>query len=276
MSCRNDPTAVATRAVGAPRLQEWRMIRWRWRRDALVPRGEKRFGVAFGLMPVVCGLLVGFANPAWGEPEEPAPRLLNSRDILSSWVQDRPIPTERSEPQQSEPEDALTRKLLAEAATALSRGEYEKCQRLLTQAMERSPESSKVRFALGTYYVKRKQYTEAVKVLEALAEDDPRNFRVRNNLAWIYCTAEEESVRDPDKAIRMAQEALLITSDNYHVWSTLSESHYLAGNYQRAMRAAEEAVRLSVEQRAEPVYRQEYLRQYEKCRTALSEQAGTE
>jgi tetratricopeptide (TPR) repeat protein len=196
--------------------------------------------------------------------------------MLSSWVQDQPVPAERSEPHQPEPDDALTRTLLAEAATALSAGEYEKSQRLLTQAMERSPESSKVRFALGTHYVKRKQYSEAVKVLEALAEEDPQNFRVRNNLAWIYCTAEEESVRDSDKAIRMAQEALLIASDNFHVWSTLAESHYLAGNYQRAMRAAEEAVRLSVEQRADPVYRQQYLRQFEKCRTALSEQAGTE
>jgi tetratricopeptide (TPR) repeat protein len=91
---------------------------------------------------------------------------------------------------------------------------------------------------------------------------------VLNNLAWLYATTTDLSIRDGNRAIALAQEALLIQPDDHHVWSTLSAAHYIVGNYDRALRAAEEAVRLGERMEMNPEGLQNYRQQAQRCRQA--------
>ena len=89
----------------------------------------------------------------------------------------------------------------------------------------------------STVYINTKQYAKAEQLLEALIDEYPENFQLKNNLAWLYATAEDSAFRDAQKAIELAQEAMILAPNVHNVWSTLAEAYYSAGQYEKANRA---------------------------------------
>ncbi len=53
------------------------------------------------------------------------------------------------------------------------------------------------------------------------------------------------------------------------MWSTLAESYYVLGQYEKALRSAEQALRLSEMEGVSEAGREEYRIQMDKCRRAL-------
>ena len=82
-----------------------------------------------------------------------------------------------------------------------------------------------------------------------------------NNLAWLYATAEDEILRNPDKALSLAQRAAALDSSP-HVLDTLAEAYYVNGAYAKAVEAAQRALDKAAQNRA---YFKEQLRKYEKA-----------
>ncbi len=160
------------------------------------------------------------------------------------------------------------RSLLVSATEAMQREQLQEAERLFEEARERYPDSRDARFGLGTLYIKQGNYAAAIDIMQGLKRDFPGQFPIINNLAWLYATATDHSVRDGARAIALAQEALLLQPNNYHVWSTLSEGHYVVGDYERALRTAREALRLSREADAPADRIRDYQEQVEKSRRA--------
>ena len=73
--------------------------------------------------------------------------------------------------------------------------------------------------------------------MTALVEDYPEDYQTLNNLAWVYATSKDSAHRDAEKAIDLAQQALVLAPYDHHVWSTLSEAYYVAGEYEKANRS---------------------------------------
>lgn len=113
-----------------------------------------------------------------------------------------------------------------------------------TYALEYRPESKDALFGLGTALVQLQQYEKALNIFEPLVQNNPDDFSLINNLAWIYATAEDIQYRNADRAIELARKAMLMRPADYHVWHTLAVAYYLKGDYARALRIAEEAVAL--------------------------------
>ena len=124
-----------------------------------------------------------------------------------------------------------------------------------------NPQSRSARFGEATIYLLLKEYRKGVEILEQLAAEYPGEYAIINNIAWVYATAEDFSVRDTAKSIAYAQDALLLSPDNYHIWSTLSEAYFVAGQYEKSVRAAEEAIRQGRLSNATPGEIQGYERQ---------------
>jgi len=103
--------------------------------------------------------------------------------------------------------------------------------------LEIDPDHQQARYVIGNVYLNAKQYEKAEKQLTGLVEDFPDDFTLRNNLAWLYATADDPAFRDGEKAIRLAQEAIAIAPYDHHVWSTLAEGYYVTGQYEKANRA---------------------------------------
>jgi tetratricopeptide (TPR) repeat protein len=137
--------------------------------------------------------------------------------------------------------------------------------------LEIDPKNLQARRVVGHAYISAKQYKKAETMLLALTEEYPEDFKLWNNLAWLYATAEDLSIRDGKKATQYAQEAMTLAPNDYHVWSTLSEAHYISGEYEKAYRAvmhmASLAARFGTGITEENV--NEYNEQIRKCKRAI-------
>lgn len=103
--------------------------------------------------------------------------------------------------------------------------------------LEIDPMHAETRFLSSTVYIAAKQYAKAERMLKSLMEEYPDDFQTKNNLAWLYATAEDPAFRDGEKAIELAQEAMIIAPNIHNVWSTLAEAYYCTGQYGKAYRA---------------------------------------
>lgn len=137
------------------------------------------------------------------------------------------------------------------------------------KALKEDPQNFAASFGLGTSYIAKEQYGEAVRMLNWTIETHPDNYFAKNNLAWLYATAKDPAFRDGAKAVRLAQEALLVGPRDFHVWSTLSEAYYMSGNYEKSFRAAEQALSLATEAKIDSAMLRSYISQYNRGRDTI-------
>lgn len=113
------------------------------------------------------------------------------------------------------------------------------------RVLEIDPKHKEARYIVAHVYINAKQYAKAEKLLIDLVADDPEDFKLKNNLAWLYATAEDPKIRSGAKAVKFAQEAMVLAPNDHHVWSTLSEAHYINGEYEKAYRAIKQMAALA-------------------------------
>lgn len=153
---------------------------------------------------------------------------------------------------------------------AMNVNDMGKAVMLFEQALAENADDKDAKFGLGTAYIKLKRPKEAIEILDALYRKFPQDYHIINNLAWLYATAKDVTLRDGTQAIRLAQEALMIRPDDHHVWSTLAEAYYVSGTYERALRASTSAYEMAMRQNLQGEQMQEYAVQVRKCRQAVA------
>lgn len=133
------------------------------------------------------------------------------------------------------------------------------------------PNHLQSRYIITQLYIRAKQYTKAKDLLLILAAEFPEDFKLLNNLAWLYATADDPAIRNGKKAVKVAQEALTIAPNDHHVWSTLSEAYYISGDYEKAYRAIRHMASLAA--RSESGITKDavdsYNEQIRKCKRAM-------
>jgi serine/threonine-protein kinase len=73
-----------------------------------------------------------------------------------------------------------------------------------------------------------------------------------NNLAWMLTTCPAKEVRDPARAVQLAQHAVALAPDDANCWNTLGCSHYYAGNWRHAINACEKSIEKCPPGKADP------------------------
>ncbi len=221
----------------------------------------------------MCSAGLALAAVCRAGAQQAAPRAtgpLDTRSVLMAWT-NQLAPIRKSEPAETNEVAAPvveTDQRIRQANEYSHVGSTDRALILFKDILSTDPKNKEARFGLGTTYIQMEQYSNALAVLEPMMAEFPQDYALRNNIAWLYATAKDQRVRDGQKAIRIAQDALLIAPNDFHVWSTLSESYYVAGQYNKALRSAEEALRLCQET-ATGESPAEYLKQVDKCRKAV-------
>jgi tetratricopeptide (TPR) repeat protein len=125
-----------------------------------------------------------------------------------------------------------------ETGKKLSRHFFEKA---VSREIERNPDNPSLYSLLGDFYYDRKNYEGALRAYEQSLRLKPENSHVLNNLAWLYATCEDETFRNPEKALELAQKAVAL-EEVPHILDTLAESYYVNGRFEEAVSAEKRAL----------------------------------
>src|SRR5262249_34461512 len=82
-----------------------------------------------------------------------------------------------------------------------------------------------------------KAYRKALDLGEKLVSDFPGDAWDRQNLAWFLANCPARQFRDPDRAVRLAKEAVELAPKGGECWRTLGAAQYRAGDWDAAMAA---------------------------------------
>lgn len=135
--------------------------------------------------------------------------------------------------------------LIEVAQVYFAEEDYESAVDAYERILDINPEHREARYIVAHVYINAKQYAKAEKMLLELVAADSEDFKLKNNLAWLYATAEDPKIRNGAKAVKIAQEAMVLAPNDHHVWSTLSEAHYINGEYEKAYRAIKQMAALA-------------------------------
>lgn len=152
--------------------------------------------------------------------------------------------------------------------------DFESAVSAYERILEIDPENKQARYIIAHVYISAKKYAQAEALLLELIDDEPEDFKLKNNIAWLYATAEDPKIRNGKKAVRFAQEAMVIAPNDHHVWSTLSEAHYINGDYKKAYDAITTMAKLASKYGSGVTKEQvdSYNQQIRKCKRAWDTQ----
>lgn len=147
---------------------------------------------------------------------------------------------------------------------------YEDAIREAREIIRRDPNNIPARYISAVALFSIKRYDAARTILEHLLDRFPQHPFILNNLAWLYSTAEDPKIRQPERALELARRAIVLLPDVPQVWSTLAEAYYSNRQYERAFRAAEQALRLAQETNLPFEQVATYQEQVAKCKEAVN------
>jgi Zn-dependent protease with chaperone function len=114
------------------------------------------------------------------------------------------------------------------------------------QVVKKYPDNPNIYAVLGEIYYQLKDWKASEKAYKYSIGLNYRQPNVLNNLAWLLLTSEDESLRDPKRALKFAQDAASM-EDAPHIMDTLAEAYYQNQMYWEAYNAAKRAVQLTSE-----------------------------
>ncbi len=122
-------------------------------------------------------------------------------------------------------------------------------EKILLEKIDNYPGRPEITRELAGLYYQWKKYSQAIEFYTRTLNMVPQDAESLNNLAWLYATCEDESLRNPEKALRLALRAV-VEDPRAHVLDTLAESYFVNHQFQKAARTAQRASELAQSNKA--------------------------
>ena len=103
------------------------------------------------------------------------------------------------------------------------------------------PDNPMAHFLLANICFEKKDYGRAEKAYLAGLRLAPENAEALNNLAWLYATAEDTSLRKASEALKFALKAASLDTKP-HILDTLAESYFINGYFRQAIEIIDQAL----------------------------------
>ncbi len=121
----------------------------------------------------------------------------------------------------------------ARALSAAKRGR--EAVPLLRRYLQQEPKRLDVAVQLGDVLQGLGEDREAVAQYEAVLRSEPDDFQALNQVCWVYATSGDASVRDPRRALLLAQRILQRYANNVHALDTAAAALACSGQYDKAV-----------------------------------------
>ena len=114
-------------------------------------------------------------------------------------------------------------------------------EKITERRLTAEPDNAVLHFLLANIYFEREDYSRAEKAYLSVIRLSPDNAEALNNLAWLYATAKDMSMRNPAEALRLARKATEL-DPKPHILDTLAESYFINGNFRMALEISRQAL----------------------------------
>jgi cytochrome c-type biogenesis protein CcmH/NrfG len=112
--------------------------------------------------------------------------------------------------------------------------------------LELQPDNIEVHNIVGTVLIREGRAREAVDEWQKVLTIQPDNGNAMSNLAWVFATSPDDSLRDGPKAVQLASEALRISGRRIPIlFRTLAAAYAEVGDYSKAIETAQEGADLA-------------------------------
>ncbi len=128
------------------------------------------------------------------------------------------------------------------------RGQIDRAIQSYHRAIELSPEDADAHQSLARALVMQNQLAEAIYRYRRTLEIEPDRVGALLDLAWIIATAPNVELRVPAEGVRLAERAVRLTNGtNATALDTLAAAYAAAGQIDRAVATAENALKIAME-----------------------------
>ena len=117
-------------------------------------------------------------------------------------------------------------------------------EKIILQEISRAPGDADLQVLLGDLYYGRGQHREASQAYERAINLSDNHARALNNLAWLYATTRQPNLRNPLRALTLAEQAASLEHAP-HVLDTLAECYFVNGRIEEAILAEQQALDLA-------------------------------
>ncbi len=118
---------------------------------------------------------------------------------------------------------------------------YRVADKILNQAIAEDPENIRLYESLAMVYQQMGSHRKAIHTYETILGLDQEQALSLNNLAWLLVTAPEEELRNIERALSLAKEAVALERSSIYL-DTLAEAYYANGLVPEAIETIKEAI----------------------------------
>jgi protein O-mannosyl-transferase len=112
--------------------------------------------------------------------------------------------------------------------------------------LELQPDNIEVHNIVGTVLIQQGRIKEGVEEWQKVLAIQPDNGNAMSNLAWVFATSPDDSVRDGTKAVQLASEALRISGHRIPMlFRTLAAAYAETGEFSKAIQTAQQGIELA-------------------------------
>ena len=145
------------------------------------------------------------------------------------------------------PENAPAHDNLAKAL--LQKGQVAEAMVHYRKFLEIEPENVEARNTLGTALIQQGKLREAIGQWQDALAIEPENGNAASNLAWVFATCPEDSIRDGRHAVELAEKALRISGGKIPmIYKVLAAAYAESGRFPDAIETAQRGAELATSQ----------------------------
>ncbi len=142
------------------------------------------------------------------------------------------------------PENSPAHENLAKAL--LQKGQVTDALVHYRRLLELQPDNIEVHNIVGTVLIQQGQAREAVEEWQKVLAIQPDNGNAMSNLAWVFATSPDDSLRDGAKAVQLAEQAMHISGGRIPIiFRTLAAAYAENGRFSEAIQTAQRGIELA-------------------------------
>jgi protein O-mannosyl-transferase len=132
------------------------------------------------------------------------------------------------------------------AKALLEKGQVREAMVHYRKFLEIEPENVEARNILGTALIQQGRVTEAIAQWQQALATQPDNGNAASNLAWVFATCPDDSIRNGERAVELAEKALHISGGKIPmIFRVLAAAYAENGRFSEAIETAQRGADLA-------------------------------